>query len=118
VTLQHAAIETHPRDADALIAFFALLGFDEVDPPESLRGRTRWVQRAGTQVHLLLTDDPVVPPSGHVAVVAPDYDAAVAALRAAGHDVTDRAQHWGAPRAFATAPGGHRVELMAAPPRN
>jgi catechol 2,3-dioxygenase-like lactoylglutathione lyase family enzyme len=116
VTLQHAAIETHPRDADPLVAFFALLGFGEVEPPESLRGRTRWVQRGATQVHLLLTGDPVVPPSGHVAVVAPDYEATVAALRAAGHEVTDRAQHWGAPRAFATAPGGHRVELMAAPP--
>jgi len=116
VTLQHAAIETKPSDADALVAFFALLGFEEVAPPESLRGRTRWVQRDGTQVHLLLTDDPVVPPSGHVAVVAPDYDATVAALRAAGHEVADRAQHWGAPRAFAIAPGGHRVEVMAAPP--
>jgi len=116
VTLQHAAIETKPSDADALVAFFAPLGFEEVAPPESLRGRTRWVQRDGTQVHLLLTDDPVVPPSGHVAVVAPDYDATVAALRAAGHEVADRAQHWGAPRAFAIAPGGHRVEVMAAPP--
>jgi len=116
VTLQHAAIETKPSDADALVAFFALLGFEEVAPPESLRGRTRWVQRDGTQVHLLLTDDPVVPPSGHVAVVAPDYDATVAALRAVGHEVADRAQHWGAPRAFAIAPGGHRVEVMAAPP--
>ena len=116
MTLQHAAIETKPSDADALVAFFALLGFEEVAPPESLRGRTRWVQRDGTQVHLLLTDDPVVPPSGHVAVVAPDYDATVAALRAAGHEVADRAQHWGAPRAFAIAPGGHRVEVMAAPP--
>jgi catechol 2,3-dioxygenase-like lactoylglutathione lyase family enzyme len=116
VTLQHAAIETHPRDADALVAFFALLGFGEVEPPESLRGHTRWVQRGATQVHLLLTGDPVVPPSGHVAVVAPDYEATVAALRAAGHEVADRAQHWGAPRALATAPGGHRVELMAAPP--
>lgn len=116
MSLQHAAIETHPRDADALAAFFALLGFEEVAPPASLRGRTRWVQRAGTQVHLLLTADPVVPPSGHVAVVAPDYEATLVALRAAGHAVADRAQHWGAPRAFATAPGGHRVELMASPP--
>ena len=118
MTLQHAAIETHPRDAGALVAFFALLGFAEVEPPASLRDRTRWVQRAGTQIHLLLTDDPVGPPAGHVAVVAADYAATVAALRAAGHEVADRAQHWGAPRAFATAPGGHRVEVMAAPPCN
>lgn len=116
MTLQHAAIETRPGDAAALVAFFALLGFDEVEPPESLHGRTRWVQCGGTQIHLLLTDDPVVPSSGHVAVVAPAYEATIAALRAAGHEVADRAQHWGAPRAFATAPGGHRVEVMAAPP--
>jgi catechol 2,3-dioxygenase-like lactoylglutathione lyase family enzyme len=116
VTLQHVAIETHPSDADALIAFLAVLGFAEVEPPESLRGRTRWAQRDGTQVHLLLSDDPVVPPEGHLAVVAPDYDATLAALRAAGHEVVDRAEHWGAPRAFATAPGGHRVEVMSRPP--
>jgi catechol 2,3-dioxygenase-like lactoylglutathione lyase family enzyme len=116
VTLQHTAIEAHPRDADALVAFFALLGFAEVQPPESLLGRTRWVQRDGTQIHLLLTDDPVVPPAAHVAVVAPDYDATLEALRAAGHEVADRAEHWGAPRAFATAPGGHRVEVMSRAP--
>ena len=116
MTLQHTAIETRPADAGALVEFFALLGFEEVEPPESLRGATRWVQHGATQVHLLLADDPVVPPSGHVAVVAPDYDATVAALRAAGHEVADRAPHWGAARAFATAPGGHRVESMAAAP--
>jgi hypothetical protein len=116
VTLQHTAIETRPGDAGALVAFFALLGFGEVEPPEPLRGRTRWVQRDGTQIHLLLTDEPVVPPQGHVAVVAPGYEATIAALRAAGHEVADRARYWGAPRAFATAPGGHRVEVMAAPP--
>jgi hypothetical protein len=37
-------------------------------------------------------------------------------LRAGGHEVEPRAEHWGAPRAFTRAPGGHRVELMAAPP--
>ena len=116
MSLQHAAIETRPADADAAVAFFALLGFAEVEPPASLRGRTRWVQRDGTQVHLLLNDHPVVPPAGHLAVVAADYDVTLAALRAAGHQVTDRAEHWGAPRAFATAPGGHRVEVMAHPP--
>jgi catechol 2,3-dioxygenase-like lactoylglutathione lyase family enzyme len=115
VTLQHTAIETRPADADALVAFFALLGFDEVAPPQPLRGRTRWLQGGATQIHLLLTDAPVVPSSGHVAVVAAGYEATIAALRAAGHPIADRAQYWGAPRAFATAPGGHRVEVMAAP---
>src|SRR5688500_1030056 len=67
--LQHVANETRREDADAVLAFWALLGFTAVEPPPTLRGRTHWVQRGGTQIHLLLTDDPVVPPSGHAAVV-------------------------------------------------
>jgi catechol 2,3-dioxygenase-like lactoylglutathione lyase family enzyme len=116
MTIHHAALETSAGDADALVAFFALLGFAEVEPPPTLAGATRWVQSRATQVHLLLTDDPVVPPSGHVAVIAPDYDATIAAVRAAGHEVADRRRHWGSPRAFVTAPGGHRIEVMAFPP--
>jgi catechol 2,3-dioxygenase-like lactoylglutathione lyase family enzyme len=116
VTVQHVALEVLPADAAALVAFFELLGFAEVEPPPALADNTRWVQRSGTQVHLLLTDEPVAPPSGHVAVVAPDYDAALERLRAAGHQVDPRAEHWGAPRAFAHAPGGHRVEVMSRPP--
>ena len=114
--LQHVAHETRPEDVEAVLGFWALLGLEPVDPPPSLRGRTVWVQRGTTQIHLLLTDSPVVPPSGHAAVVADDYDAALDALRAAGHPVEPRAEHWGAPRAFATDPSGHRVEVMAAPP--
>ena len=114
--LQHVSVETHPRDADAAVAFWALLGFTEVEPPGTLGERSRWVQRGHTQIHLLLADDPVVPPSGHVAVVTEDYEAAVARVRDAGFDVTPREQHWGAARAFARAPGGHVVELMAQPP--
>jgi catechol 2,3-dioxygenase-like lactoylglutathione lyase family enzyme len=116
VTVQHVALETRPGDADALVAFFGLLGFHEVEPPPALTERARWVQRGATQIHVLFADDPVVPPSGHVAVVAPDYDATLSALRAAGHPVDERKPHWGSPRSFVTAPGGHRVELMSHPP--
>ena len=116
MTVHHVALEARPADAGALVAFFALLGFGEVDPPPALAERARWVQRGATQVHVLLADDPVVPPSGHVAVVAPDYDATLGALRAAGHPVDERRPHWGSPRAFVTAPGGHLVELMSHPP--
>jgi hypothetical protein len=118
VTVQHVALETRPADAGALVAFFGLLGFDEVEPPPTLTERARWVQRGATQIHVLFADDPVVPPAGHVAVVAPDYEATLSALRAAGHPVDERKPHWGSPRSFVTAPGGHRVELMAFPPRD
>ena len=114
--LQHVSLETRPADVDAMLAFLALLGFERVEPPGSLRETSAWAERAGTQVHLLFADDPVVPPSGHAAVVVDDYDATLARLRAAGHPVQPRAEHWGAPRAFVTAPGGHRVEVMAAAP--
>ena len=114
--LQHVANETRREDVDAVLAFWALLGFRAVEPPPTLRGRTRWVERDGTQIHLLLTDDPVVPPSGHAAIVVDDYEATLAALRAAGHAVEPRTEHWGVPRAFATDPSGHVVEVMSAPP--
>ena len=116
MTVQHVALETRPGDADALVAFFGLLGFDEVEPPPALTERARWVQRGATQIHVLFADDPVVPPLGHVAIVVPAYDETLAALRTAGHEVTDRRPHWGAPRAFVAAPGGHRVEVMERPP--
>ena len=114
--IQHVALGLRHEDADAAVAFWALLGFARVAPPPSLAERSVWVERAGTQVHLLFADEPTEPPEGHVAVVAEDYDAALERLRAAGFSVDPRAEHWGAPRAFVRAPGGHLVEVMSRPP--
>jgi catechol 2,3-dioxygenase-like lactoylglutathione lyase family enzyme len=114
--IQHASLETRPDLVEAELAFWALLGFERVDPPGDLGERSAWAQRAGTQVHLLFEDDPVVQPEGHVAVVADDYPATIDRLRGAGFEVDPRAQHWGAPRAFVRSPQGHRVEVMASPP--
>ena len=88
-----------------------------MEPPDSLRDRALWVERAGTQVHLLYAEAPTVPAEGHVAVVVEDYEPTLAALRAAGHRVEPRRAPWGSPRAFVRDPAGHRVELMAFPPR-
>jgi catechol 2,3-dioxygenase-like lactoylglutathione lyase family enzyme len=114
--IHHVALETRREDAPAVAAFFGLLGFMPVQPPETLADRALWVERDGTQVHVLYADEPSVPPQGHVAVVAPDYDAALERLRAAGFEPEPRAEHWGSPRSFVRAPGGHRVEVMAFPP--
>lgn len=116
MSLHHVALETAPADREALVRFFALLGFAEVPPPKSLFGRTRWLQRDGLQIHLLFADDPVAPPKGHIAIVERDYDQALERLRAAGFEPEPRAEHWDARRCFVAAPGGHRVEVMAAPP--
>jgi catechol 2,3-dioxygenase-like lactoylglutathione lyase family enzyme len=118
MTIQHVALETRPQDLEAEVRFWGLLGFEAVEPPETLRDRATWLQRGATQVHLLYAELHVVPPQGHTAVVAADYDRTTAALREAGFVVEDRAQHWGAPRCFVHSPGGHRVEVMARAPRS
>jgi catechol 2,3-dioxygenase-like lactoylglutathione lyase family enzyme len=114
--LQHVSIETRSEDVEECVRFYGLIGFRRVDPPPSLAGRAAWVERDGTQVHLMLAEDPVVPPNGHLAVVVADYEAALAALRDAGFEPDARDEHWGAARSFVRDPAGHRVELMAAPP--
>jgi hypothetical protein len=113
--LHHVGIEVAPADVEAAAGFFELIGFGRVEPPVTLSEFT-WLEREGTQVHLMPTDDPTVPSPGHLAIVAPEFDATVARLRDAGFEVEPKREHWGQPRALAIAPGGHRVELMAAPP--
>ena len=114
--LQHVGIELQPADVDRAVEFFTLLGFEQVDPPSTLADDFTWLERDGTQVHLMHEKRPAVPPRGHLAVVTPNLDATLARLREHGFEVEPRRQHWGSPRALAIAPGGHRVELMAAPP--
>ena len=99
-----------------MIEFWRLVGFHEVDSPEGLGDSIRWVEREGTQIHLILTEGHTAPVLGHPAVVVADHAEAKERLRDAGFEVEDTRQLWGADRAFAIAPGGHRVELMAAPP--
>jgi catechol 2,3-dioxygenase-like lactoylglutathione lyase family enzyme len=113
--LHHIGIEVAPADIEAMVGFFGLLGFEQVEPPETL-SRFTWVEREGTQIHLMPREQPAIPKVGHVAVVTPDFEEALERLQQAGFAAERRREHWGQPRAWATAPGGHRVELMAAPP--
>src|SRR3954465_8445649 len=97
-----------------------------MEPPGSLGERSAWVQRDGTQIHLMFTGEPTVPPQGHAAVVAGDYDAPLSAPPRPRPPPAERGaprggpeggeRHWGAPRPFVRTPAGHRVEVMAAPP--
>jgi len=114
--IQHVTLETRREDVEDAVAFWALLGFERVEPPGRLASIAVWVQRAGTQVHLLFDDAPVAPSRGHTAVVAEDYTDAVARLERAGFECRPSTQDWGSPRCFVTSPGGHQVEVMAFPP--
>jgi catechol 2,3-dioxygenase-like lactoylglutathione lyase family enzyme len=114
--LQHVSLEVPPAEADRTIEFWRLVGFEEVEAPEALGDSVRWLEREGTQIHLILTEGHTAPVLGHAAVVVSDHAEAKERLREAGFQVEDTRQLWGADRAFAIAPGGHRVELMASPP--
>ena len=113
--LHHVGIEVAPAEVEAAAGFFELIGFARVEPPLTLAEFT-WLEREGTQIHLMPTEEPTVPSPGHIALVASDFDATVGRLREAGFAVEPRREHWGQPRVIAIAPGRHRVELMAAPP--
>src|SRR4051794_19679494 len=113
--IHHVGIEVAPGDIETAARFFELLGFERVEAPATLREFT-WLERAGTQVHLMPEEAPTVPSPGHLAVVVEDFEATVARVREAGFEIERKREHWGQPRALAIAPGGHRVELMAAPP--
>jgi catechol 2,3-dioxygenase-like lactoylglutathione lyase family enzyme len=113
--LLHIGIEVAPVDIQAAVGFFELLGFERVEPPATLWEFT-WLERAGTQIHLMPEEEPTVPSPGHLAVVVDDFEATVARVREGGFEIEPKREHWGEPRALAIAPGGHRVELMAAPP--
>jgi catechol 2,3-dioxygenase-like lactoylglutathione lyase family enzyme len=115
--LHHIGIEVKPAEIERAVELWHLLGFELVEPPESLREFT-WLERKGTQIHLMPTEEPIVPPRGHIAVVVADFEAAVTDLHELGFEVERRREHWGSPRAVVIAPGGHRVELMAAPPHS
>jgi len=114
--IAHVAIEVREADVEPCVGFWALLGFRRVGVPAALAARAVWVQAGSTQVHLLLTEAPEIPPEGHVAVVANAYDATLAALREAGFEPQPRTQYWGSPRSFVRCPAGHRVEVMAFAP--
>jgi hypothetical protein len=114
--LHHVSIEVTPDQVEPCVACWGLLGFAPVEAPEELRPYVTWLERGGTQIHLIHSEAATVPPLGHPAVVVDDFEATFSALERAGHEPERHRELWGEPRAFVTMPGGHKVELMAAPP--
>lgn len=116
--IHHIGLEIRPSDLEACITFWQLLGWDQVPRPEGVDAEHgAWLERGGFQIHLQGREQPIVPPDGHPALVDPAIDRTAERLAAAGFEVSERRQHWGARRIFTRCPAGHRVELMAAPPR-
>jgi catechol 2,3-dioxygenase-like lactoylglutathione lyase family enzyme len=115
--LHHVTLEVAPADVERSLELWALLGFAQVEAPAALAETFVWIEREGTQIHLECNESPTAPPHGHAAVVVDDFERTVERLAVAGFEARPGRRHWGAARAKVTAPGGHRIELMAAPPR-
>ena len=111
-------LEVRREQGEETAAFWALLGFEQVQPPPALADRAAWLEHGSTQVHLMWVEEPVTPPQGHVAVALDDYEATLAALSDAGHGAEPRREHWGSPRSYVRDPAGNLVELMAFAPRD
>ncbi len=117
--IQHVTREILPSEVDRSADFYGLLGFERVPAPPGIEGRAVWLERAGTQIHLMLVDEAAASNrglSGHVGIVVPAYEEAVARLQAAGHPVEPRRERWGSPRGYVRDPAGYLVEIMARPP--
>jgi hypothetical protein len=115
--LHHVSLEVTPQDGDRFAELLAVLGFAATPAPAVLGDSVRWFERSGTQIHLILTEGATIPVLGHVAIVLDDFTGSLERLEAAGFEVMEARELWGERRAFVTAPGEHRIELMAAPPR-
>ena len=114
--LHHVSLEVPPGEADRLGEALELIGFERIAAPQALGDAVLWFGRAGTQVHLIVTDGATAPLLGHAAFAVDDFDATIAALRERGFEFEESRELWGERRGFLLAPGGHRMELMAAPP--
>ncbi|MDQ2700699.1 MAG: hypothetical protein M3Y23_05155 [Actinomycetota bacterium] len=114
--LHHAALEISPEHVAGDRRFWTLAGFEEVDVPDELGTDFTWFEKAGTQIHLMHCDEPVIPGRGHVAVVARDFEETVKRLDEGGFDSEERRPLWGHRRVKLVSPSGHTVEVMAAAP--
>ena len=114
--LHHVSLEIPSSEVERTVEFWGLLGFRRLPAPEPIAPYVTWLERGANQIHLIHTDEATVPQLGHAAIVAEDFQATMDALAKAGFEVEESRELWGERRAFAVAPGGHRVELMAAPP--
>jgi hypothetical protein len=114
--LHHVTLEVARDDADRFAELLGAIGFVPVPIPETLGDGFRWLERDGTQVHLAIVAAPVAPPRGHAAFVVAPLEPALQRLAGLGFAVEDRQRHWDARRVVVTAPGGHLVELIEAPP--
>lgn len=116
VAIDHVQLAM-PRGAeDEARAFFVdVLGFLEVEKPESLRaGGGLWLESAGVRLHLGV-EEPFSPArKAHPCFAVDDLDGLAVALEARGLAVKPDDRIAGTRRFFTADPFGNRLEFMQA----
>jgi len=109
-TLDHVQVAAPPGCEAAAREFYGeLLGLEEVEKPEALRGRGGvWFQ----QLHVGVEEDFRPARKAHPALRVQDIDAIASRLRAAGKRVEWDEALPGIRRFYTSDPWGNRVELL------
>lgn len=114
--IDHVQLAAPPGCEEAARSFFGeLLGLEELEKPEPLRGRGGvWFRVGAQQLHVGVEADFAPARKAHPAFSVSDYDGLRARLRAAGVEVTDDDSLPGTRRCYVEDPWGNRIELFPA----
>jgi len=118
VGLDHVQLAAPRGCEEAARRFFGdLLGLEEVEKPEPLRGRGGvWFAAGAQQLHVGVEEAHVPARKAHPALVARGIDVVAARLAAAGAPVEWDASLPGVRRLYTADPWGNRIELVSADP--
>ncbi|QUS58533.1 VOC family protein [Pseudovibrio brasiliensis] len=114
LSLQHFNLPIAPGGDKLAREFYVdLLGFEEVERPESIRHRPGgWFSVGSINLHLSVQDPFVANKVGHPAFVVDDIIKLAQRLRDADYEVSDDATFIGYIRKTTHDPFGNRIELM------
>ena len=113
--IDHIQLAAPPGcEPEARRFFGALLGLEEVDKPEQLRGRGGvWFRVGGQQLHVGVEQEFAPARKAHPAFAVRRYDELLGRLRDAGAVVTTDDAIPQLRRCFVADPWGNRIELVA-----
>jgi catechol 2,3-dioxygenase-like lactoylglutathione lyase family enzyme len=114
--IDHVQLAAPPGCEDAARRFFGeLLGLEEIEKPEPLKGRGGVWFRVGTQqLHVGVEPDFSPARKAHPAFSVSGYDELQSRLRAAHTTLTDDDSIPGLRRCYVADPWGNRIELLDA----
>ena len=113
--IDHVQLAAPPGcEAEARRFFGGVLGLEEVEKPESLRGRGGvWFRVGAQQLHVGVEQEFAPARKAHPAFAVSGYDEVVSRLRSAGVETVADVAIPGIRRSYVADPWGNRIELVA-----